>query len=63
MFVRVNAIFNTWGLILHEGRIGGLHGPKRVPQQIWHLLKIRTLKQRVNSNSATCKQNDMNVDM
>ena len=24
MFVRVNAIFNTWGVILHEGRIGGL---------------------------------------
>ena len=23
MFVRVNAIFNTWGVILHEGRIGG----------------------------------------
>ena len=24
MFVRVNAIFNTWGVILHEGRVGGL---------------------------------------
>ena len=24
MFVRVNAIFNTCGVILHEGRIGGL---------------------------------------
>ena len=24
MFVRVNAIFNTWGVMLHEGRIGGL---------------------------------------
>ena len=24
MFVRVNAIFNTCGAILHEGRIGGL---------------------------------------
>ena len=24
MFVRVNAIFNTWGVILHEGRIDGL---------------------------------------
>ena len=23
MFVRVNAIFNTRGVILHEGRIGG----------------------------------------
>ena len=64
MFVRVNAIFNTWGLILHEGRIGGLHEPKRVSQQIWHPLKIRTLKRTcVNCNSATCKPNDMNVDM
>ena len=26
MFVRVNAIFNTWSVILHEGRIGGLSG-------------------------------------
>ena len=25
MFVRVNAIFNTWGVILHEGRIDGLN--------------------------------------
>ena len=25
MFVRVNAIFNTWSVILHEGRIGGLN--------------------------------------
>ena len=24
MFVRVNAIFNTCGVILHEGHIGGL---------------------------------------
>ena len=24
MLVRVNAIFNTWGVILDEGRIGGL---------------------------------------
>ena len=24
MFVRVNAIFNTWSVILHEGRTGGL---------------------------------------
>ena len=25
MFVGVNAIFNTWSVILYEGRIGGYH--------------------------------------
>ena len=30
MFVRENAIFNTWGAISHEGRIDGLASK-------WHL--------------------------
>ena len=34
MFVRVNAIFNTCGVILHEGRIGGLCGPTVISYSI-----------------------------
>ena len=36
MFVRVNAIFNTYSVILHEGRIGGL-------QRIHNLFTISSL--------------------
>ena len=36
MFVRVNAIFNTWSVILHEGCIGGL-------QRIHNLFTISSL--------------------
>ena len=49
MFVRVNAIFNTWGAILHEGRIGGLINPiivdfKKSDIQgiLFHLLPAKT---------------------
>ena len=39
MFVRLNAIFNTWGVILHEGRIGGLTDSRK--PMVVHLNRLR----------------------
>ena len=41
MFARVNAIFNTCGVILHEGRTGGLSG--KIENQIEADTNIKSL--------------------